>query len=204
MRGITVTPAQCAALPQAVWLNVIGPRVLHPLLPVDRRRRRHAPGRSSCRATGSAGSICAPANTPRAAATRTSTPTTRPSRRGDLSKQSKTTGDLSAAARRRRLLRRPSHPPQRAGAQRHQRGARRDQAAPPLRRLPPGRPVRRLDAGRRHAGAAHRHRLRGDRLRPARPRPAAAPRRPIRPRHTSTSPMRFRRSRSDARRASWW
>ena len=43
IRGITVTQAQCAALPQAVWVNVTGREFCIRYYPVHRGRRGHAP-----------------------------------------------------------------------------------------------------------------------------------------------------------------
>ena len=128
----------------------------------------------------------------RARTTRTSTPTTSCASPDSMSKQFKTAAIYLARLGLDGSSGRPPHPPQRARAQRHQRGARRHQAPPRLRGLPPGRPVRRLGAGRRHAGAAHRYRLRGDRLRPARANDRPPPRSHDPAATISTSPTRCR------------
>ncbi len=84
-----------------------------------------------------------------------------------LSQQAGMPGDLSGAARPRRLLRQSSHSPHHARTARRQRRARRDQGAAPARRLPHDRPVRRLDPDRRPARTALGSGLRGDRRRRA-------------------------------------
>ena len=193
MRGITMTQAQCAALPQAVWVNVMGrdfcmryylstaggegtrPVGLPPGRPARKAqsqdRRVHARAADDkdldtdefVRARGS--SVQADQGPPAIYLARVGLD-----------------GSSGDHRIRHTVLE----------LECHQCGARRDQEAPRLRRLPPDRPIRRLEAGRRHAGAARRYRLRGDRLRPARRANARRAARPIPAPNISTSRTRFR------------